>query len=95
MMIALISGFGLGIVFFGGLWLTVKKTIGKTYAGLWIAASSFIRIAIALTGFYFISQGDLTRLLICVAAFIATRFLVLWLTLKYDKQPVISTTEQA
>lgn len=92
MIIALLSGLGLGIIFFGGLWLTLKKTLGKSYAVLWIAASSFVRIAITLTGFYFVSQGNLPRLLICVVAFIATRFLVVWLTFKYDEKQVISTT---
>lgn len=95
MIIALLSGFGLGIVFFGGLWITIKKTIGKNYAGLWIAVSSFIRMAITLAGFYFASQGNVQRLLICVAAFIATRFLVVWVTLKYDEKQMISTRKQA
>lgn len=95
MIIALLSGFVLGVIFFGGLWLTVRNTIGKTYAGLWIAGSSFIRMAITLAGFYFASQGDLQRLLICVATFIATRFLVVWLTFKYDEKHMISTPKQA
>lgn len=95
MIIALISGLILGIIFFGGLWLTVKKTLGRTYAGLWIAGSSFVRIGITLTGFYFVSQGDLTRLLICVATFIATRFLIVRLTLKYDEKQLTASTKQA
>lgn len=95
MIIALISGFVLSVIFFGGLWLTIKKTIGKPYAGLWIAGSSFIRMAITLIGFYFASQGNLTRLLICVATFIATRFLVVWLTLKYDEKQLTASTKQA
>ncbi|WP_017258828.1 ATP synthase subunit I [Pedobacter arcticus] len=95
MIVALISGFGLGILFFGGLWITVKKTIGENYMGLWIAASSIIRIGITLTGFYFVAQGNIQRLLVCIASFIATRFLVLWLTAKYDQKLLISKAKQS
>lgn len=94
MILAFVTGVVLGIVFFGGLWLTVKKTLGKSYAALWIPLSSFLRIAITLTGFYFVAGGNLQRLLICVAAFVATRFLVVWLTLKYDEKSMITIVKQ-
>lgn len=91
MVLALISGLILGIIFFGGLWLTVKKSLGKTYAVLWFLASSVIRTAIVLAGFYFVAQGSLPRLLTSVAGFIAARFLVLWLTKQFEQKQLIST----
>jgi F1F0 ATPase subunit 2 len=57
--VALIGGLILGILFFGGLWLTVKRTLGSPYIALWLLGSSLLRTAIVLTGFYFMAQGSL------------------------------------
>ena len=91
MAIALISGFIFGIIFFGGLWLTVKKSLGTPYAALWFLASSVIRTAIVLTGFYFVASGSLPRILISVAGFVTGRFLVLWFTKQLEQKQLIST----
>ena len=80
MVLAFISGLALGAVFFGGLWLTVKKAVNTKLPALWIFSSFFIRMGITLTGFYFISSGSLKRLLICLAGFIVARFLVIHVT---------------
>ncbi|MET4081950.1 F1F0 ATPase subunit 2 [Pedobacter sp. UYP30] len=90
MVVALVSGLILGIIFFGGLWLTVKKSLGTAYAALWFLASSVIRTAIVLTGFYFIAQGSLPRILISVAGFVAARFLVLRFTKQFEQKQLIS-----
>ena len=89
--IALMSGLILGMIFFGGLWLTVKKALGTTYAALWFLGSSLIRTAIVLTGFYFAAHGSLLRLLVSVAGFVAARFLVLRLTRQLEQKQLIST----
>lgn len=90
--VALIGGLILGVIFFGGLWLTVKKALGTKYTSLWFLGSSIIRTAIVLTGFYFLSQsGGLLQLLIGVAGFIAARFLVLRLTSQLEQKQTIST----
>ena len=83
MIIALINGVILGMIFFGGLWFTVKKTLGTSYAALWILGSSLIRTVIVLTGFYFVAQGNWQRMLLAVAGFIAARFLVM----RFTRQP--------
>lgn len=89
--VALISGLILGIIFFGGLWLTVKEALGTTYATLWFLGSSLIRTAIVLTGFYFVAQGSMLQLLISVAGFVAARYLVLRLTRQLKQKQIIST----
>jgi F1F0 ATPase subunit 2 len=90
--VALISGLILGLIFFGGLWLTVKKALGTPYAALWFMGSSLVRTAIVLTGFYFVAQGSLSRILVSAAGFIAARYLVVRFTRPFEqKQPV--TTE--
>lgn len=95
MIIALISGVILGMIFFGGLWFTVKKTLGTSYAALWILGSSLIRTVIVLTGFYFVAQGNWQRLLLAVSGFIAARFLVMWFTRQPgQKQNITTETSQ-
>lgn len=71
------GGILLGIVFFGGLWITVKNIVHAKSPALWLLGSFFVRTAIVLLGFYFIGAGNLQRLLICLAGFIAARFIVL------------------
>jgi F1F0 ATPase subunit 2 len=90
--VVLIGGLILGILFFGGLWLTIKRTLGSPYVALWLLGSSLLRTAIVLTGFYFIAQGSLLRLLVSVAGFIAGRFLILRLT-KQIEQKQVDVTE--
>ncbi|MET3980992.1 F1F0 ATPase subunit 2 [Mucilaginibacter sp. UYP25] len=89
--IALIGGLILGILFFGGLWLTVKRTLGSPYVALWLLGSSLIRTGIVLTGFYFMAQGSLLQLLVSVAGFIAGRLLILKLTRQIEQKQVIVT----
>lgn len=87
MILALVVGFGLGILFFGGLWFTVKKGTNSKTPAIWFVVSSIIRIAITLIGFYYISSGNLRRLLICTGGFIIARFVVMRFTkLKDEKQ---------
>ena len=90
--IALISGLILGFVFFGGLWLTVKKTLGRKDAVLWFFGSSLLRTAIVLTGFYFVAQGNLSQLLVSVAGFVAARFLVLRITKQLEQRQIVAST---
>ncbi|MGY3053724.1 F1F0 ATPase subunit 2 [Pedobacter sp. UYEF25] len=84
-------GLLLGILFFGGLWLTVKKSLGTPYAALWFLASSLIRTAIVLTGLYFVAAGSLQRILVSVAGFVISRFLVLWFTKHLEKKQLTPT----
>jgi F1F0 ATPase subunit 2 len=90
--VALISGLILGVLFFGGLWLTVKKALGTKYSALWFLGSSILRTALVLTGFYFVSQGSLSQLLISVAGFIAARFLVLRITKRFEQSQIVTST---
>ncbi len=79
-----IAGLVLGILFFGGLWFTVKKSVTARIPALWIFGSFFLRIAITLFGFYFIAAGSWQRLLICLVGFIAARFIVIRFTRLYE-----------
>ena len=76
MILTFIAGIALGILFFYGLWLTVKKAVTAKTPALWFLGSSLIRTAIILGGFYYISQGDWQRLLVCLLGFITARYIV-------------------
>ncbi len=84
--LALTGGMVVGVFFFGGLWLTVKKAVAAKNTSLLFAASSVFRICVTLAGLYFISHGNLQRLLIAMIGFIAARFLVSRLT-RSRRQP--------
>jgi F1F0 ATPase subunit 2 len=45
-----------------------------------------LRMGITLFGFFYASEGSWQRLLICLAGFIAARFLVLLVTKKVDQK---------
>ena len=85
----LIAGIILGTLFFGGLWLTVKKAVGSNYAALLISVSSLLRTGVVLAGFYFVAEGYWQRLLICVLGFITARFIMMWLTKSYDQKQLL------
>lgn len=88
MVMAFIAGILLGTVFFGGLWFTVKKAVTSKYTALWFLASSLVRTGIVLTGFYYITNGDWRRLIICLLGFISARFMVIRLTKSLEQKHI-------
>lgn len=80
MILAFTAGLALGTLFFGGLWYTVKKTITAKIPALWFFGSFFLRVSIVLIGFYFVSNGNWQRLIICLMGFVAARFIVMYFT---------------
>lgn len=78
--IVMLSGVALGIVFFGGLWFTVRRGSASPSPALWFLASFVLRTAIVLAGFYFIGGGQLVRLGMCLMGFLLARTLVLLAT---------------
>jgi len=90
MIAAFVAGIGLGVIFFGGLWYTVKKIIAAKMPALWVMGGFIVRIGIVLIGFYFISSGSWQRLISCLVGFIAARFIVIYFTKTIDaKQSLI------
>ena len=80
--LALISGVFLGIIFFGGLWWTVRKGLASQsqWSAFLFPVSLLLRTGIALTGFYLVADGRWERLLACLLGFVAARLLVVRLT---------------
>ncbi len=78
LIMACIAGTALGVIFFGGLWWTVQKGVSSTHPAILFLFSAVLRMAIVLLGFYFVSGGELYRLLACVSGFFIARIAIAW-----------------
>ncbi len=76
LVLALVAGLGLGAIFFGGLWWTVRKGVSSTRPALWFVGSLLLRTSIALTGFYLVGRGHWEWLLACLLGFVIARVVV-------------------
>lgn len=74
-------GLILGAVFYGGLWLTVKKGLTAKSPALLFLGSFVLRTVLVLIGFYYLSlSGIWQSLLAALVGFILIRFWVKHLT---------------
>jgi len=85
--LASIAGGLLGLLFFGGLWWTVRRALDSPRPGLWVGGSMLLRMACVAAGFIVVSAGDWRRLLLCLLGFLAARWLVVRLTAGRAGQP--------
>jgi F1F0 ATPase subunit 2 len=72
----LAAGIGLGLLFFGGLWWTVRKGLSAAQPAFWFFGSSVLRTAAVLAGFYFVGRGDWRKLIACLIGFVVGRLIV-------------------
>lgn len=93
MILVFIAGVALGTLFFGGLWLTVRKAVHSSKPALLIFASFVFRIGITMLGFYFMGAGDWQKLLLMLLGFIAGRFVVLHFTKAFDAKKLTQTKQ--
>ncbi|MFH2052000.1 MAG: ATP synthase subunit I [bacterium] len=77
---ALGTGVVLGAAFFGGLWWTVRMGTSCRRPALLFLSSFFLRMSLALAGFYFVADGRWDRLLTCLFGFVIARLVVTELT---------------
>ena len=74
---AFLVGMGAGIVYFGGLWWTVRQLPFVRQPALLTMGSFLVRTGISLTAFYLASGGRWERILISLLGFMIMRgFLV-------------------
>ncbi len=85
-LISFIVGIALGIVFFGGLLMTVRKAMSTSRPAIWFIASLLIRSALVIGGLYWATGQQWQRLLVSLSGFILSRFLVLYVTKKLDEK---------
>ncbi|MGY3090917.1 F1F0 ATPase subunit 2 [Hymenobacter sp. UYAg731] len=74
--LALVAGLALGILFYYGLWLTVRATLTARHPALWVLGSFLGRVGGAVTGLYHVGRGDWRTLLGGLLGFVAARYLV-------------------
>jgi F1F0 ATPase subunit 2 len=97
---ALLAGVLLGAVFYYGLWWTVRGSVAAKRVSLWLTGSFVLRTIIAVSGFYWVSQGDWLspvnshghadwrRLTSCLLGFVIARIGVTRLT-RSPRQPKV------
>jgi F1F0 ATPase subunit 2 len=80
LVLAWVAGVLLGAIFFGGLWWTVRKGLSAKRPALWFFGSLWLRMSIALVGFYIVSSAHWKRLVVCLLGFVLARLIVTRLT---------------
>ncbi len=86
LVLASLAGLSLGIIFFGGLWWTVRKGMASSRPALWFLVSFLLRMGIVLAGFHFVGQGDWQRLVACLVGFVIARSLVTRFSGRLEKE---------
>ena len=71
-----IAGSLFGLLFFGGLWLTVRYGLSSPRPWLWFLPSLVFRSAVVLAGFAMLAGTGMANLLWCTAGFIAAKVIV-------------------
>ena len=79
-LLAVLAGVALGVIFYGGLWWTVRHAATCRQPGLAVLGSFLARTGTAVGGFYLVGAGDWRRLLLCLLGFVLARLAVTWLT---------------
>jgi F1F0 ATPase subunit 2 len=76
--LALAAGAGilLGAVYFGGLWLTVRRLPTSRRPALTVVVSLAARVAILLGGTYLVMDGRVERLLACLVGIVVARLIL-------------------
>jgi F1F0 ATPase subunit 2 len=73
LVLAPFAGVAIGLLFFGGLWLTVRDGVSAKQPALRFLGSLLLRSGIAVAGFYFVAGGQWDRLLLCLLGFVCAQ----------------------
>ena len=82
-----VAGGLLGLLFFGGLWWTLRRAFDSPRPALWVGSSLLVRIGCVVAGFVVVSSGDWRTLLACLLGFWAARWLVIRLATRLAAEP--------
>lgn len=74
--LAAAAGIVLGLVYYGGLWWTVRRLQVTKHPGLLFTASFLVRTAIVLVGLFAVSGGDWFLISISLVLFIVVRMVL-------------------
>ncbi len=73
----LLWGAALGLFYFGGLWLTVRRLTTARHLALWMLGSFLIRNLLVAVGFYPVVLQGWQAALFCLVGFIVIRFILI------------------
>lgn len=76
----LVAGVVLGLVFFGGLWWTVRRGMASPRPALWFFGSLVVRVALTLGGIYLVAGDQWQRMLAILLGFWLARVVVMRLS---------------
>lgn len=76
MAIAFLGGVFLGMIFFGGLLLTVKLLVKVRYPAVWMLGSLLLRLAILFGGLYLLKDGSYLNLPLALVGILVGKFLI-------------------
>lgn len=77
LVLAFLWGAFLGLVYFGGLWLTLKRALGKRRFRRWLAASFVSRLTAVLAGFWLVLRMDPVAFFFTLAGFFLVRIVLI------------------
>ncbi len=75
-MTPLIGGFIIGLLYHTGLWWTVKLLRRSRSPVLLSIGSFYLRMSVTMAAFYIVMQNDWRRLAVCLAGFMAVKFVM-------------------
>jgi F1F0 ATPase subunit 2 len=76
LLLAFVAGVGIGVIFFGGLWWTVRRLGTVESPARLTLASFFVRTGVALVALYFVMGGEWERLIAALLGMVVIRFLL-------------------
>jgi len=83
MTLAFTAGAALSVFFFSGLHWTIHRSETSNYPALLFLTSALVRTGVTLAGVWFATYGQLLNIIICMAAFILMRFVIIkWYSIK-------------
>jgi F1F0 ATPase subunit 2 len=77
LVVGFFGGVVLGLVFFGGLYWSVQQLPTVKHPGLLMMASLLMRMAVLLTGLYFLMAGEIKNLLAAVVGVMLMKFVMI------------------
>jgi F1F0 ATPase subunit 2 len=91
-LLAAVGGALLGLFYYAGLWFTLRRLPEQAHPALWVFGSFTLRLAVSMTGFYFILGPDrsLPRLGVALLTFILARVLLI-----RRLRPVLESSQRA
>ena len=90
---ALFAGIILGILFFGGLLITVRIGLASKRPTLIFLVSMIVRMALVVLGFYYVGGDNWQKILVCLGGFLIARIVITRITKKEKPAKRVFTKE--